>query len=256
MGSGSAHPVCWSRMDIYLWIILIATAAGLVQGLSGFGGAALAMPLFTLLMDLQSSVVLVTLLILLIGGLNFLSLPQGNWHSCHLLRLLAAAPLGVIVGVLSLIVVPERILLLILGLLLVGQGTYELGRWAMPRVDGTRLSYPAGALSGWLAATVGVPGPPVILYAAFQGWTPLERKTLLVVFLMVIALLTAAGHALAGLTTQGTLLHFAAAAPALVLSTLLGIRIFERMGEAGQGRAVNMILVMVGLLLLFEAASR
>lgn len=243
-------------MDFYLWIILIAVAAGLVQGLSGFGGAALAMPLFTLLMDLQSSVVLVTLLGLVIGALNLWSLRRGYWHLAHLQRLAVSALPGILAGVFSLIVVPDRILLTILGLLLVGQGVYELGRFTMPRLRGTRLAWPTGAVAGWLSATVGVPGPPVIAYVAMQGWTPAERKTVMVAFLMILALFTAGGHAAVGITSAATLLHFVVATPPLVLATLGGIRVFERMGVRGQVQVVNLILLAVGVLLLYEAFVR
>lgn len=243
-------------MDLYLWIILIAVAAGLVQGLSGFGGAALAMPLFTLLMDLQSSVVLVTLLGLVIGALNLWSLRRGHWHFNHLRRLTVSALPGILVGVFSLIVVPDRILLSILGLLLVGQSVYELGHFTMPRLHGTRFAWPTGAISGWLSATLGVPGPPVIAYVAMQGWSPAERKAVMVAFLMILALFTAAGHAAVGITNTATLLHFVVATLPLVLATLSGIRVFECMGVRGQTQVVNLILLAVGMLLLYEALVR
>ncbi|MBE0509712.1 MAG: sulfite exporter TauE/SafE family protein [Gammaproteobacteria bacterium] len=243
-------------MDIYLWIILIAIAAGLIQGLSGFGGAALAMPLFTLLMDLQSSVVLVTLLSLIIGALNLWALRRGRWHIAHLHRLLMSAVFGIVVGVFSLIVVPEQVLLWILGLLLVGQGVYGLSRFAMPRLSGTRLAYPIGAVAGWLSATVGVPGPPVIVYVAMQAWLPAERKGVMVAFLMLLAVLTAGGHAAMGLTTSTVLLYFLFASPPLMLATLIGIRVFDRMGVQGQAQLVNLILLVVGVLLIYEAFVR
>src|SRR2546422_4960852 len=53
------------------------------------------------------------------------------------------------------------------------------------RLEGRRWGLGAGVLAGVIGGAVGTPGPPVVLYATTQGWSPRTIKANLQAFFVV-----------------------------------------------------------------------
>ncbi len=167
------------------WLLVAAAAvAGLVRGFSGFGTAMVYLPVAgQILTPFQA---LTTLMVMdLIGPLPNIPNAIRTGHKRDILRLsvgtLVALPLGVLV--LGLIA-PEvfrygvsLISLLLLALLIIGVRYH--GTLRPPMVYGT------GAIGGFLAGSVGLPGPPVImLYMASPNPSEVIRANIMVYLLL------------------------------------------------------------------------
>jgi hypothetical protein len=90
----------------------------------------------------------------------------------RLAALLSGAGVGTPVGVWGLATLPASWLRRLIGLILMGVVLIEW-RDLYPRtVSGRSWCVAAGVFSGLLGGAIGTPGPPVMLYAAAQGWPP------------------------------------------------------------------------------------
>ena len=143
-------------------LMAAALTAGLVRGFAGFGTAMIYLPVAGQI--LSPFAALTTLIVIeLTGPLPIVPRALRDGHPADVLRLGVGLVLAMPVGVYTLtLVAPEvfrygvSIAALLLLLCLISGLRYR-GRLTPPMVYGT------GAMGGFLAGSVGLPGPPVIL---------------------------------------------------------------------------------------------
>ncbi len=173
-----------------IWLIGAALAAGIVRGFAGFGTAMIYLPVAG--QWLPPFEALTTLVVMdLIGPLPHVKRALRDGIAADVARLSAgmivALPFGVYV--LSL-VAPEvfrygvSFVTMSLLLLLIG-GVRYTGALSRPVIYGT------GAAGGFLAGSVGLPGPPVIMLYMASGHTPkvIRANNMLYLILSVVAML-------------------------------------------------------------------
>ena len=235
---------------------VVATAAlvgGLVQGLSGFGSALVAVPILAIVLPADTLVPLMVLLGVFISAFNLLSLHHALSIS-PVLPLLGGYLLGTPLGLLFLAWAPEALVLGSLGLLIsLYAGLSLAGR--QPKAAWLRYRGIAiGTLSGALGAAYSTNGPPVLLHVAAQEeWNADRRKAVLALFFLLASLITASAHALSGLITGDVLLWLWWGLPPLVGGTLLGILLYRRLGERDYRRLTLVIILVAGLMLMGRA---
>jgi len=218
-------------MDIFAGVIasegfwlLVAAAmvAGLVRGFSGFGTAMVYLPVAGQILSPFEA--LTTLMIMdLIGPLPNIPRAIRTGHPADIMRLslgtLLALPLGVLV--LGLIA-PEMfrygvsltsILLLVL---LIGGFRYQ-GVLRPPMI------YAAGGVGGFLAGSVGLPGPPVImLYMASPHPSAVIRANIMVYLLLCDLMMIGVLHLNSYLVGSAVVLGALLALPYLAANVLGG----------------------------------
>ena len=105
---------------------------------------------------------------------------------------------------------------------------------------------------GSLRGAIGTPGPPVILYAAAQDWSPRTVKANIQAFLMVNQAVILIGYWWAGLLDREVWrLTWLFAAPAVV-GLAAGMLLFNRLDRARFRRGVFAVLFVSGLVLLIR----
>lgn len=234
-------------------VLGIAFLAGLIQGLSGFGSALVAVPLLALLLPVETVVPLMAMLGTAISAFNLMHLH----HAVRLnsvTRLLAGYLLGTPVGLYFLTRAPEAVILGSLGLFISGYALLSLaGR--QPRAAWLReWRIGLGAISGALGAAFSTNGPPVILHvAAHTEWEADRKKATLVVFFLISSGITVLAHGASGLVT-GRILHwFLWSTPMLLAGTLTGIRIYRGLGEHDYRRLTFGLILATGVLLVIRS---
>src|SRR5439155_26662656 len=90
----------------------------------------------------------------------------------------------------------------LLGLMLVAAYVLEVRGLYPTKLEGRRWGLGAGVLAGVIGGAVGLPGPPVVLYAATQGWSARTVKANLQAFFVVNQGAILAGYWWAGLLTR------------------------------------------------------
>jgi hypothetical protein len=241
------------ELPIPIVVAIAALAGGLVQGLSGFGSALVAVPILALALPSHTLVPLVALLGVFISVFNLLSLRHA-WSIAPVWPLLGGYLLGTPLGLFFLNWAPESLVLGSLGLLIsLYAGLSLAGRqptapWL--RHHGTAI----GALSGALGAAYSTNGPPVLLHVAAQiEWNADRRKAVLAMFFLAASLITVAAHGLSGLTTDEVLHWLWWSLPTLAAGTLVGILLYRRLGEHDYRRLTLAIILGAGLMLMGRA---
>lgn len=209
------------------WILVVtAGVAGLVRGFSGFGTAMVYLPVAGQILSPFEA--LTTLLVMdLIGPLPNIPAAIRTGHPRDIMRLSFGALVTVPLGVLVLgLIAPEvfrygvSLISLLLLVLLVGGVRYR-GRLKSPMI------YGAGALGGFLAGSVGLPGPPVVmLYMASPHPAAVIRANVMVYLLLCDLMMIGVFHSNGYLVLTALVLGAVLALPYLA-GNVIGGKLFR-----------------------------
>jgi uncharacterized membrane protein YfcA len=228
---------------------LVIFLASFVMGLTGFGIALVAMAFLPYLMSPVTAIVVLTIYTVLFALVVVVRLRR-DLTPRALLALLIGSLAGTPLGVWALASLPLSAVNRLIGLVLVVVVGLEL-RGVMPgRVAGRGWGFGAGFLAGALGGAVGTPGPPVVVYATTQGWSPRTMKANLMAFFLVNQAAILAGYWWAGLLTREVWVTSAAYAPAALAGLATGMALFNRIDPVGFRRIVFALLLVSGLVLL------
>ncbi len=236
-------------------LYLIFLLAGFTQGVSGFGSALIAMPLLTIFLTIKTAVPLCVLNSLIITICLSLQLRRHiNWR--RIFPLLAGCLPGIVFGLLVLKHVPNIILQISLGLLIIFYAAYNLFGSTARKIKG-KLSagwaYAAGFCTGGISASLGAGGPPTIIYVTMTGWTNDEIKAALSIFFLITSIFTALGQAVSGLTTPLVLHDFIRSAPFTLLGVWAGVQFYNRINRQTYIRIMFWLLLVMGGVMLLTA---
>jgi len=236
-------------MTIFLISSLIFLLAGLIQGLTGFGGGLVAIPLLCLIMDVKTAVPLSILSGLVITTTMAYELRRLlEWRK--ILPLLIGSIPGVLVGTVLLKQADPVAINRILGLLLICISSFNLTIKPKPVNPSSIWGYIAGFFSGAITASVGAGGPPAIIYTTLNDWKKDEIKATLTGFFVLNGYVTAAVHAVNGMITPIVLGYFASTLCFVLAGTFVGSRISGRIHRRTYLRIVYLLLMGLGLMML------
>jgi uncharacterized membrane protein YfcA len=220
-----------------LAVVLVATTA---QTVAGFGFALVAVPFFAAVLDVRDAVVLVSLL----GLLNNAILTRTAWRHVPwevVGPMLAGAFAGMPIGLIVLLLAPPD------GLR-IGVGAVTLAM-AAALAAGVRIGrrsvaaeVSAGLVSGLLNTSVGINGPPIVLYLQGREHAPGEFRGAMAVFFFVCNAITLAGFFATGIVSREALTLWAVALPAVGTGSLLGHTLVRRVEPALFRRLVFVLL--------------
>ena len=233
------------------WIAttLVIGAASFVMGLAGFGIALVALAFLPHLMAPADAIVLLTIYAA-VFSLAMLVQLRRDVEPRAVVDLLIGTVASTPLGVWGLAVLPASALNRLIGLMLVAAFVLESQKLYPHRLRGRHWGLGAGILAGVIGGAVGTPGPPVVLYAATQGWSARAAKANLQAFFVVNEAAILVGYWWAGLLTREVRgLAVAFAVPA-VAGAVAGALLFERVDQHRFRQLVFGLLLISGLVLL------
>jgi uncharacterized protein len=230
---------------------LIIALASFVMGLAGFGIGLVALAFLPFVMSPVTAIVLTTLYALVFSIVIVAPLRR-EIDPRRLARLLAGTVVGTPLGVWALAALPATVINRLIGAVLIGMTALEWWRLAPRRLAAPGWAYGAGVLAGALGAGVGTPGPPVILYAAAQEWSPRTVKANLLAFFILNQAVILVGYWWAGLFGADVLRLSAWLALPALLGVLAGITVFNRVDARRFRQIVFAVLFFSGLVLLLH----
>lgn len=240
-----------SSIDI-LFSALIVCLAGVVRGVTGFGGAMVMSPLLALLIGPQAAV----LTALLLEG--FAPLPllsnvarTANWTVMRpiIAAAFVAAPLG---GLLLVHVEADLMRKAIASVVLVFALLMFFGVRIRARASsGARLA--VGGLGGVLVGATSMGGPPVILYLMASGESLSVVRANLMVYVTASSFAGLAAIAITGVLDPRTVLMAMALAPVFMVSAWFGGRLFRHVDERLFRRVTLLLLISVSAVILVAA---
>ncbi|MEM9265598.1 MAG: sulfite exporter TauE/SafE family protein [Cyanobacteria bacterium P01_F01_bin.13] len=232
-----------------LGIGLIVGLASLVQSLTGFGFALVAVSLLPLFMELQPAVTLV-IAVGLIGNVVLWWYHRDSFEWSRIVHLVAAALMTIPIGVVGLKYVPEHLALQMLGMLVLVYVVYSWLQLSLPELDGRPWAYAFGAASGVLTGAFNISGPPIVIYANCKQWSPQQFKGNLPGVFCVLSLVAIATHLWLGDFDADLLTQIGYASPFFVVGLGLGIWLSSYINASVFRQIVLVLMGVLGLKLL------
>lgn len=241
--------------SIWAVIGLLAFAAGVLRGFSGFGSSLLVVPVLGFLIGPATAVAVATLLECLATLLLFFPALRHTNRSA-LIPISSAASLAIPLGHFALIHLNPN-----LSNVLISVAVALMSGWMM---IGGRLQFPrnilgkvsAGSLSGFFTGFGGIGGPPLVLYI-LSGDESAEVKRANVITISGVALIAAIFSMFYfGLLNRNALLGGLLLAPIFLLGGIVGSRLFRAAPEKIYQRVAVGSLVGLSVLMLIANVVR
>jgi len=237
--------------SVYLVVALGAIMAGFVQGLSGFAFGMVAMSFWAWALDPRLAATL-AVFGALVGQLLAVFTVRRGFN----LRLLLPFVLGGLAGIpMGVAVLPHLDMAwfkaLLGGFLALWCPVMLMARSLPPVTVGGRLGDTvAGMAGGVLSGIGGFAGPVPTLWATLRGLGKDEQRAVIQNFNLSMLLVTMGVYLGTGVVTRQMLPYFAIVAPAMLIPTLLGARLYIGISEARFRQIVLGLLTASGVALL------
>ncbi len=223
--------------------------ASLVMGLAGFGIGLVSLALLPYVMSPADAIVLMTLYAAAFALAIFVPVRR-DFTPGQVGDLVLGTVAGTPLGVWALASVEASLLNRLIGLMLLVAVALEWGGRSPARLAGRRWGLGAGVLAGVIGGAVGTPGPPVVVYATTQGWSPRTIKANLQAFFVVNQAVILAGYWWAGLLTPEVWRLAALYAVPASAGVAAGMALFDRIDPVRFRRLVFALLFVSGWVLL------
>ena len=235
-----------------LQVLAVLFLATLFRSAFGFGEALVAVPLLALIIPVEVAAPVAVLVSVTVAGLILLQ----DWRDVHAGgagRLIVSTLFGIPLGLLMLIAVPEPIVKLVLGVVIIAFAGYRmLGRGGHELKD-DRLAWVFGFGAGVLGGAYGMNGPPLVAYGAMRRWSPERFRATLQGYFFPASMIGMAGYWMTGLWSSAVTRYYLVSLPVVVAATALG-RLLNRRIDGGRFiRCVHVGLILIGLILLTQA---
>ncbi len=233
-----------------LLIAIIVFFACFTQTASGFGIGLVGMPLLVSvvglgvarpLMALVSFLNRIIMMIRYREQLTFLA----AW------RLMAGAAVGIPIGFLLLRQFDGRTVEIGLGVFLVVYAIYSLVSPYVPEFKRQIWAYGLGLASGVLAGAYNSGGPPVVIYAHGQRWSPQRFKGNVQGFTLLNSVLVMAIHYTDGNYTDDVMTIFVISIPAVLLGLYCGFKVDGILNPKIFRTIILGMLIVLGMTLIF-----
>jgi uncharacterized membrane protein YfcA len=238
-----------------LWILGIGAAiAGLVQGISGFAFAMVAMSIWVWGVEPQLAAVMAVF-----GGwfgqvISAMRIRRG-WHVSILWPFVVGSAIGIPIGQQLLPYLDPSQFKLVLGSLLVVCCSAMLATAKLPhvRTGGRVADAGVGLLGGVMAPISGFSGLAPALWASLRGYNKDEHRAVLQNFNLIVLSATVASNVWSGRLNRSHVPQMAIVAGALVLPAIWGSKIYVGMSAAAFRKTVLWLLVGAGVTMLVAA---
>ncbi len=241
-------------MQEYFWVSAILFVAALLTGCTGFGTVLLSMPLLTILLDVQTAVVVASLATCLISLLLLINLRR-DIDSRKVGPLFLGALPGVPIGVYLLGNLDKMFICIALGAILVIYPVLMVALNIPVRKSGIIETCCFGFFAGCLGGAFGTSGPPVIIHTSMQPWPKNQTKATLLCFFLLQTLAAVIAYVLMGIITPAALRYFEISLPPILLGTVLGANMYGSVKDEAYRRMVLILMPLLGLLMIWHALA-
>lgn len=238
-----------------LWILALGAAvAGLVQGISGFAFAMVAMSIWVWSVDPQVAAPMAVF-----GGwtgqvVSAIRIRRG-WHLSILWPFVLGSAVGIPIGTRLLPLLDPNRFKLVLGALLVVCCSAMLATARLPtiRKGGRTADAFVGLLGGVMAPLSGFSGLAPALWCTLRGYTKDEHRAVLQNFNLIVLSATMASNVWSGRVRADMLPHMGLVGASLVLPAIWGSKIYIGMSATTFRQTVLWLLILAGAAMLAAA---
>ena len=212
------------------------------------------MPLLAMVVELKTATPLVAFVLMTIAAVILLR----NWRVVDLnvaWRLVLSSCFGMPVGLFLLKDVPEDLMKVFLGIVVILFSLYNLSNRHLKIIDlrrvggGSVLAYLFGFVAGVLGAAYNTSGVVITVYATLRDWDPDRFRSTLQSYFVFTGLLILASHGLVGLWTPDVLKFYLTSLPLILVGVFLGSRLNRLIPQGQFDGYINVGLLLMGFLL-------
>ena len=243
-------------MESTLAIVIAAMAIGLVKG--GIGGSlagVIVLPLLTQRMSVAGAVG-VAMPLLIMGDFFAMRVYWREWEVRYLKLLLPGAVVGIVIGTVLLVSLPDLVLRRILGITTIVAVIYKLPSDSMPHLNyGPRDWHGqlAGMAAGLSSTLANLGGPPITAWLLLQRSQPATFVGTITFFFFFVNLAKLPGYFATGVVDLPLIAGLAWALPLVPPFVWLGRRVINRVNRILFERVMLALLALAGLSLLLSA---
>jgi uncharacterized membrane protein YfcA len=222
-----------------------AIAGGFINGLTGFGFALMSAGFWLLILPPTS---VVPLMAVCMTASQLMTLPR-IWRMIDAKR---AVPLtlggfvGIPIGIAILPLIPLPAFKILVASLIVLNLVYVLtlqSRFSLPK-SAERFHIVAGFIGGIFGGISALSGVVTTIWSGLFGWTKQEKRGVFQAFNLSMGILSLVLFAYWGFLDKQFFYTAGLAIPLTLLAASIGVRVFERMGNAGFTKLINILLAL------------
>ena len=211
------------------WIFAFCAVlfAAFVRGLAGFGFALILAPLLFLILD----PIAVVIINLFLGLLSHIVVVLWSLREVNLRRIspmIASSLLGIPLGAWIISVIAPHIMKIVIGAVIICFAMPISIGFGRSFTSGKLTSSLAGFLSGVLASSTSLGGPPVVLFMHSQNWTKREIIASLAAYFMFLNSFSLLALSISGQMHVEILAAAVSLVPAMLIGVRLGMLVFHR----------------------------
>lgn len=246
-------PESWPVLAV---VVAGAALAGFVQGLSGFAFSMIALSVWAWALAPEIAAPLAVFGALLGQIASFASV-RGGFDLWKIAPFVFGGLFGVPIGVFILHNIDPLGFRIAIGTLLTLYGLYGL-LTEEPRVvawGGRGLDALVGGIGGVLGGLGGMSGSVPAIWTQLRGWKRELRRATMQVYNIAMHVLTLTVYARTGALDASALRLFVVAAPAMLIPSYFGARLYGTISEKAFTRLILALLLLSGVALIFGAAK-
>ncbi len=233
-----------------VWIVAGGLAGGFANGLSGFGLAMAAIPLWLLALSPANTASLAAICAVA-AHLQSVSLIVHAIDTRRLAPFIIGGLVGIPVGTALLTGIDVATFRFWVGALIVAYSLVMLsGRVKLKVPESAAADGVVGFIGGILGALAGLSGALPAIWSGLRDWGKDARRAVLQPFNMAILAISVVAHAVAGLFTVDLFRALAFALPATLIGAYAGKSFYRRLGDRHFDRIVLAILLAAGALVV------
>ncbi|TFE01601.1 sulfite exporter TauE/SafE family protein [Jeotgalibacillus salarius] len=234
-------------MDIVLFVFIILFAS-ILQTSTGFGFSIMATP-FLLLLFNPIEAIRINLILSIVISLAMIRAVHRDIDHNLLKRFSLGSIAGLPIGILVLLFIDMDSLKIGIGLLVLSLTFMLVIRLRITRT--AKRDITAGGMSGALTSSIGMPGPPLLLYLSGTDTDKAKlRSTTLAFYLLIYSISLAVQIATVGTTTETWILSLYGL-PLVFAGLWAGQKLYHIINQQQFRFVTYIILVFTGLYLLF-----
>lgn len=232
----------------------IVAIGGFMRGFAGFATTVFMVPLFSLILEPVSAVLIgLTLDALASAPLFPNAARQANWRS--ILPVLLGGIVVIPLGVYILIVVSVPVMRVAIAIAVILSALLMLSGWTYHGRKNTMLSFAVGGIAGTMGTATGVGGPPVAAYLLASGIPARELRASLNAYSFVRISIAASAIAFAGSFGTDVIVKIALLLPVMLFFTWVGSRSFGGVSEKAFRHSLLILLIVIGVALIVRTLA-
>jgi hypothetical protein len=233
-------------MHIEAYIFLVFVVSSFMQTVTGFGYAIITAPLLAFVLGAKDTVMLVMLTGMILRlFLVYATRDKGNYST--ILPIFAASVVGALPGAYLMTVISNDALKLLIGVVLILASAAMWKNYCVPVRHPKYTESVVGLISGFLATTTSINGPPIVLYylnSKVDADKAVFRANLTRYFLLINGVAIMMSYFYGTLNLANLWFDTLLSIPALVIGFWLGEKLFYRI-DAETFRRVSLVMVFV-----------